>query len=96
MSGLAPASIVSLAPATPGQREQLAEAARQFEAIFLRQMLAAARKTDFGGDLLSGQGMATFRQMQDENLADIASKTGTLGLAAMIEAQLARHLPQGD
>lgn len=81
------------APRT-SEREKLSAAARQFEAIFLRQMLAAARKTDFGGDLLSGEGLNTFRQMQDEQFASIAAETGTLGLAAMIEAQLSRHLPR--
>lgn len=74
------------------EREKLKQAAQQFEAIFVRQMLAAARKTDFGGDLLAGGGMETFRQMQDEHFADLASQTGTLGLAATIEAQLARFL----
>jgi len=74
---------------------KLATAAKQFEAIFVRQMLAAARKTDFGDDLFSSEGMNTFRQLQDENFADLAAKTGTLDMAEMIQAQLARHLPKG-
>ena len=82
----------SPAPASP-ERARLGEAARQFEAIFVRQMLAAARKTDFGGsDLAGGQGLETFRQMQDERFAEIAAHSGALGLAAQIEAQLAAHL----
>ncbi len=76
-------------------RDQLAEAAKKFEAIFLRQMLAAARKTDFSGDLLGGEGLKTFRTMQDEHFADLASTSGAFGLAAQIEAQLARHLEGG-
>ena len=76
------------------EREQLSATAKQFEAIFLRQMLAAARKADFGGDdLFGGQAMGTFRQMQDEHFADVASQTGVLGFAAKIEAQIARFLP---
>ena len=74
------------------QREQLAGAARQFEAIFVRQMLAAARKADFGDRLFGGQGIDTFRTMQDEHFADIAGKSGALGLASQIEAQLARFV----
>ena len=75
-------------PAKP-QSAQLAEVAEQFEAIFVRQMLAAARKSDFGGeDLLGGQGMDTFRQMQDDRFADIAAQRGSFGLARMIEKQL--------
>ena len=69
-------------------RTQLASAAKQFEAIFVRQMLAAARKTDFGGNLLGGQGLDTFRTMQDEHFADLAADTGAFGMAKLIEAQL--------
>ncbi|BBC72165.1 flagellar biosynthesis protein FlgJ [Altererythrobacter sp. B11] len=88
---------LAMAPATPGDHEKLAQVAKQFEAIFLRQMLAAARKTDFGGDgLFGGQGEETFRDMQDSQFADIASKTGSIGLAQSIEAQLSRYLqPEG-
>lgn len=81
------------APAAGSDRARLGEAARQFEAIFLRQMLAAARSTDFGGDeLFGGQGEETFREMRDSRFAEIAAGTGTLGMAASIEAQLARYL----
>ena len=76
-------------------RAQLAAAAKQFEAIFVRQMLAAARKTDFGGDVLGGQGLDTFRTMQDEHFADVAADTGAFGLAKMIERQLAAQLGGG-
>ena len=83
---------------TPGaalkpEREQLAGAAKAFEAIFVRQILAAARQTDFGGDLFGGQSLDTFRQMQDDRFADIASQSGAFGIAKMIEAQLARSIP---
>ena len=82
----------SLASSHGTDRERLAQAARQFEAIFVRQMLAAARKTEFAAELSGGQAMDTFRTMQDENFADIAAKTGALGLAAQIEAQLSRQI----
>jgi flagellar protein FlgJ len=90
----------ALAPAAPpagSDKARLGEVARQFEAIFLRQMLSAARSTDFGGDdLFGGQGEETFREMRDARFAEIASDTGAIGLAASIEAQLARFLgPEG-
>ncbi len=89
---------LSLTPTAKPEREKLAEAARQFEAIFVRQMLASARQTSFdtnseGDGLFSSQGMDTFRQMQDERLADIASQRGSFGLAKMIEAQMVRFVP---
>ena len=92
---VAPGAVSAFAspPAGGSERERLTQAAQQFEAIFLRQMLAAARSTDFGGDdLFGGQGEETFREMRDSQFARIASESGTLGLAARIEAQLARHL----
>lgn len=82
----------SLAQSHGTDREQLAAAARQFEAIFVRQMLAQARKANFGEPLFGGQALDTFRTMQDEHFADIAGKSGALGLAAQIEAQLARFV----
>lgn len=75
------------------QRAKLAEAAKQFEAIFVRQMLAAARKADFGGeDVLGSKDMDTFRQMQDERFAEIAAQRGSFGLAKMIEARVAGQI----
>ena len=87
-------SPVSSTPAkTPSpERAELAQAARQFEAIFVRQMLSSARKADFGGDVLGGQGLDTFRTMQDERFADIAAETGAFGMARMIELQLATQV----
>ena len=83
--------------ATPkaNSREDLAKAAQGFEAIFVRQMLAAARKTNFDeGGLFKSQALDTFNQMQDEKFADTAADTGAFGLAKIIEAQLARSLPK--
>jgi flagellar protein FlgJ len=81
-------------PANATDHEKLSATAKQFEAIFMRQMLAAARKADFGGgELFGGQALDTFRQMQDDHFADVVADTGTLGFAAQIEAQLARFLP---
>ena len=81
------------APTGGSEREQLKQAAQQFEAIFVRQMLAAARNTDFGGDdLFGGQADETFREMRDSQFAQMASESGALGLAKSIEAQLAHHL----
>ncbi|MEY4238270.1 MAG: hypothetical protein RL339_871 [Pseudomonadota bacterium] len=74
-------------------RERLAGAAKAFEAIFVRQMLSAARQAGFGDSLVGGQGLETFRAMQDSHFADLAAQTGALGLAKQIEVQLARHLP---
>jgi len=82
----------SLNPTAANEREQLAEVASQFEAIFVRQMLAEARKTNFGSDLFDSQGVDTFRTMMDERVADIIAENGTLGFGKSIVDQLAQHL----
>lgn len=85
------AGTLSLQPKAPGNREQLRQAARQFEALFVRQMLSSARAAKLGGEdqLFGGQGLETFQQMQDERFADIAAGSGALGFAKSIETQLA-------
>ena len=90
MSPLA-APALAASPVT-GDRAKLATAAKQFEAIFIRQMLSAARQTDFGGGLFDSEALGTFRQMQDERFAEITSQTGAFGIAKQIEAQLASQL----
>ena len=92
MTPLSPISNpLSLQAKAPSDREKLSQAAQQFEAIFVRQMLASARAAKLGGDeaLFGGQGLDTFRQMQDEHFADIAASHGALGFAKALETQLA-------
>lgn len=74
--------------------EELRQAAQAFEAIFVRQMLSAARSADFGGEeaVLGGPGLEQFTAMRDEHFAEIASQRGTFGMAAMIERQLAAQI----
>ncbi len=74
----------------------LKKAAQAFEAIFVRQMLASARASDFGGDnIFGGPGLEQFEAMRDEHIAEISSRSGAFGLAAAIEAQLAARMEQG-
>jgi len=83
------------APGSEGARpnSSLTEVAQGFEAVFLRNLLNAAAAADFGGeDLFGSQAADTWREQRDAQFAEVASKSGTLGLAAQIEAQLARHI----
>ena len=83
----------AMPPSAPAsERAQLAEAARNFEAIFLRQMLSAARDSSIRSDLFGSNGSDTFRQMRDDAFADIASERGVLGLADLIEAQMSSNI----
>ncbi len=95
-SPLPPSPIVAgNAGNTAGNKATLHAAAQKFEAMMVRQMLAEARKTDFGDKLMSNEGTQTFREMQDSRFADAAAKTGSLGFAKMIEAQLSRQSHTG-
>lgn len=98
MTALVPttAANLSLSPKAPTEREKLSGAAKQFEAIFLRQMLASARASNFGGDDVFGKMDQTFMQMRDERFAEIASQTGALGFARQIENHLAALLPKDN
>ena len=82
------------ATGTSASAEELRQAAQAFEAIFIRQMLSAARAADFGGEeaVLGGPGLEQFTAMRDEHFAEIASQRGTFGMAAMIERQLSGQL----
>lgn len=86
----APTARTVVSGAAGNERDKLSKAARDFEAIFVRQMLAAARKTDFGGEgqLFDGQALATFRQMQDDRFAQIAADRGILGIGRLLEGRL--------
>ena len=86
----------SLQPGQTQDQEKLHKAAQAFEAIFVRQMLSTARSSNFGSDLFSSQAADTFKSMQDERFADIAAKSGALGFAKVIEAQLAKHVKIAD
>lgn len=94
MAPVAPVTPATTAPPIPAARlAQIKKTAQQFEAIFVRQMLSAARKSGFGETMTSGpgtssQGADTFAEMQDSRFADIASQKGAFGLARMIEKQL--------
>lgn len=91
-----PSAAIAKQAVTP-ERAELRQAAQAFEAIFLRQLLASARATDFGGDdIFSGPGLDQFEAMRDEHVADLVSQgKGGLGLARSIEEQLAAHLQTG-
>ena len=78
-------------PETKGVTDdaKLREAANDFEAIFIQQMLKTMRKTSFESDLLpKSEGEKVFQSILDEQYAQISAKSGSLGLGEMIYHQL--------
>ena len=73
-------------PVAPGPA--LKQTATQFEAIFLRQMIAAMRSPALGDDLFGSDAANQFRDMSDARLAD--SMAGQFGIARLLEKQLGK------
>ena len=87
--------------ASPNQddkRAQLAEAARAFEAVFVRQMIGSMRQASLGEDLMGSRATEQFRDMSDARVADEMAATGSLGIAQLLlkqfEATLGGPKPQ--
>lgn len=70
-------------------RAALREAARQFEAIMLTQMMKSMREASASGGVLESQDGRLFQGLLDEQWASGAAKGQGLGIARMIEKQLA-------
>ena len=89
------ANQLKVIPKTKGVSEdaKLREAANEFEAIFIQQMLKSMRKTSLESDLLpKSEGEKIFRSMLDEQYAILSAKSGRLGLGEMIFQQIKSNL----
>mgnify|MGYP002039486884 CR=1 FL=1 len=78
-------------PQTKGLSDdaKLREAANDFEAIFVQQMLKTMRETSLESNLIpKSEGEKVFQSMLDENYSRLAAKSGSLGLGEMIYNQL--------
>jgi peptidoglycan hydrolase FlgJ len=72
------------------EQQKIAEASRQFEAVLLRQILAATQKTVIPSKFTDNSTSADiYRDMITTQLADSISKSGSFGLAQTFEKQLA-------
>ncbi|MFN3944652.1 MAG: rod-binding protein [Allosphingosinicella sp.] len=69
------------------QREQLKEAAKAFEAVFVRQMIGSMRQASLGDDLFGSSAADQFRDMSDARLADSMAEKGSLGIAELLLKQ---------
>ena len=75
-------------------RADLAKAAEQFEAIFLRQMMGAMRSASLSEGLTDSSATDQFRDMADARTADSMAKTGSLGIAELLLSQFGgKHAP---
>ncbi len=70
----------------PPAKPELKAAAKAFEAVFLRQMIASMRSATLGDDLLGSDAGKQFRDLADARTAD--AMAGRFGIAELIEAQM--------
>jgi flagellar protein FlgJ len=71
-----------------GDARALAAAARQFEALFLEQMLAAMRDTVPEDGLMRGRDEDVYQEMMDRELARSLVEREAYGLADALERQM--------
>jgi len=86
----------ALADPKAEELEQLKAAAKQFEAIFTRQMLKSMRDARLSEDDLFGSDATDqFREMQDANFADDLAGKGAVGIADLLVRQFQDRLSKG-
>ncbi len=68
--------------------EELMDASKDFEAVFLHKMLEVMRKTVPKSGLIESFSMDMYQSMFDEELAGEMAKRGEVGLANMMYKQL--------
>ncbi len=83
----------ALADPKAAQLDQLKAAAKQFEAIFTRQMLKSMRDAKLSEDDLFGSDATDqFQEMQHSNLADKLAGNGALGIGDLLVRQFQARL----
>ncbi len=88
----------ALADSRASELDQLKAAAKQFEAIFTRQMLKSMRDAKLSDDDLFGSDATdTFREMQHSQLGDELANKGAIGIADLLvrqfEARVSKAAP---
>jgi len=91
----------ALADPKASELDQLKAAAKQFEAVFTRQMMKSMRDAKLSEDDLFGSDATDqFREMQDSNLADQLAGKGAIGIADLLvkqfEARVSKAAPAGS
>lgn len=95
-------NFVSITPTQPAMSQKsfensksddkasLAEVAEQFEAIFVNELMKAARSAKLFDDPLDTSGSAPFLEMMDRETSKLVSEQSSLGIAEAIVDQFSR------
>lgn len=74
--------------------EKMKDAAGQFEAMLIGQMLRSVRESASGADEAQSGSASTYMEMAEQQFAQALAARGGMGLAKMVMAQLGR--PHAD
>ncbi|WP_309503259.1 MULTISPECIES: rod-binding protein [Sphingomonas] len=74
-------------------KDNLAKAAAQFEAVFINQMLKAARAAKLDDGLFDSDAVDQFRDMQDAKLSETIALHTPMGIGKALTEFLARNRP---
>ena len=77
------------APAQANEKAQLQKVAKQFEAVFLRQMIGSMRQADLADGAFDSSATEQFRDMADARTADSMAEKGGFGVADLLMRQFA-------
>lgn len=78
-------------------QQALMDAAEQFEAIFLYQLMSEMRRTVPDTDLLGDRSAEkVFQSMLDQEMANHSAQAQSVGLATMIYEQMSRYVDDED
>lgn len=81
-------------PSASPEKAQLEKTAKQFEAIFLRQMIGTMRQSGGGEGIFDSSATEQFRDMSDARTADTMAEKGALGIAEMLLRQYESRTPK--
>ena len=96
-SDLVASKAEELAERKSASQKALQEAAEQFEAIFLYQLMEQMRRTVPENDLLGDRrAEKIFQSMLDQEMAGNVAQGQSIGLAKMIYEQMSRYVPDDD
>lgn len=77
-------------PLKSGDKDALKAAAQQFEALFLQMVLKSMREASPREGLFDSEQTRLYESLLDQQMGQVLSRQGGMGLAALIERQLSR------
>lgn len=88
MSAIQPQVPIDFSAAPNERRPNLERAAKEFEAMFLTQLLKLARESNWTNKPDEESGAESYKEFAEEHLAKAIAAQGSLGLDRLIRRQL--------